>query len=455
MLPFVNLSGDPKQEYFSDGVSEELLNSLSRLSELQVVARTSSFSFRGQNLDVSVIAHRLNVATVLEGSVRRAGNTVRITVQLINGVTGFHIWSQTYDRDVTDILQVQTDVASSVAQQLEIKLVGDETSKIELGGTRNPQAYDAYLRGMQLFSTWDTGEKALRAALAAFDQAIELDAHYADAYVGRARMLDAISIFLAKPSELADLRAQAREAAERAVEFAPQRGEAHMALAVTRAYALLDFAGAAPEFDRALSLAPGSAYVQSRFASFSSLLGHSDVAIGAARRAVSLDPQNAEMHLELAQTLKEGRSYGEALIRLQDAAVLQPGSHRIEREKSEVLLASGQTEQARQECEAPATPLDEDDRHWCLALAYHALRQQADAGRELDQFMTLGGDRAAYLYAGVYAQWGDVPAALQWLSRAERLRSPGFQRLRVDWCLDPIRGETQFKTIQARMNFPR
>jgi len=452
--PFVNMSGDPKQEYFSDGVTEELLNSLSRLNELQVVARTSSFSFKGQNLDVSSIAHKLNVGTVLEGSVRRAGNTVRITVQLINGVSGFHIWSQTYDRDLTDILEVQTDIASSVARQLEVKLMSDETGKIELGETKNPQAYDAYLRGMQFLSTWDTGEGVLRAALAAFDQAIGLDAYFADAYVGRARTLDAISIFVAKPSELADLRTQAREAAEMAVALAPQLGEAHMALAVTRAYALLDFAGAASEFDRALVLAPGSAYVQSRFSGFSSLLGHHDVAINAARRAVSLDPQNVQMHLGLAQALKDNRSYGEALISLQDATVLQPGSHRIEGEKSDVLLASGQTEQARQECEAPATPLDEDDRHWCLALAYHALGRQADAGRELEQFTALGGDRAAYLYAGVYAQWGDIPAALRWLSKAERLRSPGFQGLRVDWHLDPIRNEPQFKAIQARLNFP-
>ena len=454
VLPFVNMSGDPKQEYFSDGVTEELLNSLSRLNELQVVARTSSFSFKGQNADVSTIAHKLNVGTVLEGSVRRAGNTVRITVQLIDGMTGFHIWSQTYDRDLTDLLEVQTDVASSVAQQLEVRLVGDETRKIELGGTKNPQAYDAYLRGMQLFGTWDTSEGTLRTALRAFDQAIGLDAHYADAYVGRARTLDAISIFLAKPSELADLRTQAREAAEMAVLLAPQLGEAHMALAVTRAYALLDFAGAASEFDRALALAPGSAYVQSRFAGFSSLLGHRDVAINAARRSVSLDPQNVQMHLELAQALKENRSYSEALISLRDATVLQPGSHRIEREKLDVLLASGQTERARQECEAPATPLDEDRRHWCLAIAYHALGRKADAERELEQCTALGGDRAAYLYAGVYAQWGNIPAALQWLSKAERLRSPGFQGLRVDWQLDPIRNEPQFKAIQVRMNFP-
>jgi len=150
VLPFVNMSGDAKQEYFSDGISEELLNSLSRLNDLQVAARTSSFSFKGKDVDVATIARKLNVGAVLEGSVRRARNTVRITVQLINAVTGFHIWSQTYDRNLTDILKLQTEVATAVAQQLEVRLVGDETAKFELGGTKNAAAYDAFLRAQQL-----------------------------------------------------------------------------------------------------------------------------------------------------------------------------------------------------------------------------------------------------------------------------------------------------------------
>jgi adenylate cyclase len=134
VMPFANMSGDAKQEYFSDGVSEELLNALSRLNELQVAARTSSFSFKGQNVDVSTIAHKLNVGTVLEGSVRRAGRTVRITVQLVNAVSGFHLWSQTYDRDLKDILAVQTEVATAVAQQLQVELLGDVAARIEVGG---------------------------------------------------------------------------------------------------------------------------------------------------------------------------------------------------------------------------------------------------------------------------------------------------------------------------------
>jgi TolB-like protein len=205
VLPFVNMSGDASQEYFSDGITEELLNSLSRLNELQVAARTSSFSFKGQNVDVSTIAHKLNVGAILEGSVRRSGSTVRITVQLIDGATGFHRWSQTYDETLNDILKVQTDVATSIANQLEINLVGDEASKIEMGSTKNPSAFDAYLRGTHLLLRGDTDEAGGRAALMAFDQAVALDPSYALAHAGRAAALADLAIFNAKPHSMSTL----------------------------------------------------------------------------------------------------------------------------------------------------------------------------------------------------------------------------------------------------------
>jgi TolB-like protein len=454
VLPFVNMSGDPKQEYFSDGVTEELLNSLSRLSELQVVARTSSFSFKGQNVNVSTIAHTLNAGAILEGSVRRAGNTVRITVQLIDAVTGFHVWSQTYDRPLGDILKVQTDVATAVAQQLELKLSEAEADKIGQGGTRNPQAFDAYLRGMQILTNWDKGERDLRSSLAAFDRAISLDPHYAAAHAQRARTLDYISIFVARSANRAEVRAQAREAAERAVALAPEYGEARIELAQVLAYAQLDFRGAAPEFERAQVLAPGSARVQAAFAGFASNLGHVDQAERAARYAVRLDPQNPNTHVVLASVLRDARRYDEALLNYQDAKALSPNAHYVEANITDVLLASGQFERASQECELPSTPLDEDDRHICLAVAYHALGRQTDAQRELVACQVLDGDSAALVYAGVYAQWGDTRSALQWMLKGERLRDPMFQVLKVWWQLDPIRRDPQFKALAARMGFP-
>jgi TolB-like protein len=180
VLPFVNISGDKEQEYFSDGLTEELLDSLSRINELQVAARTSSFYFKGKDVDLGTVAHKLNVASVLEGSVRRSGNTVRITAQLNNAVTGYHLWSQTYDRDLNNVLTLQTEIANAVANALKVTLLGNVAAKVELGGTHNPDAFDAYLRASSVYYKGDTLEGHQR-AIALYTESIRLDPNYARA----------------------------------------------------------------------------------------------------------------------------------------------------------------------------------------------------------------------------------------------------------------------------------
>jgi TolB-like protein len=195
VLPFVNMSGDKEQDYFSDGLSEELLNSLARarINELQVAARTSSFYFKGERADLASIAHKLNVASVLEGSVRRSGHTVRVTAQLNNALTGYHLWSQTYDRDLGDVLKLQTDIATAVASALKVTLLGDVAAKIEIGGTRSPAAFDAYLRASNAYRRFGPvnlaagglNEEGLQSAIAAYTEAIHADPAYTLAYAGR------------------------------------------------------------------------------------------------------------------------------------------------------------------------------------------------------------------------------------------------------------------------------
>jgi len=452
VLPFVNMSGDPKQDYFSDGVSEELLNALSRLNDLQVVARTSSFSFKGKDMDVPTIARRLNVGAILEGSVRRAGNTVRITAQLINTVTGFHLWSETYDRPITDIFKVQTEVATAVAEQLEIKLAGSESAKFEVGGTKNPAAYDAYLRAQRVFQEGQ-GEPGNRATVAAVDKAIALDPGYAAAYVLRSMGLLGLW-YIAHLDTAKDLGDQAIASAQRAVALAPDYGDAHAALGRVRRNISLDFIGAGAEYDQALALAPGSWYVQISAGVQSALMGHFEPARVAAQRAVSLDQENWRAYDLQAAILFWARQYGEATAALQHGQALKPGAPDLNDSLSTVLFVSGHTEPARQLCEAPATPMHEDARHWCLTLAYHAVGRQADAEHELEALEKLVGDADAFNYAETYAQWGNAPAALQWLAKVEQLRVSGLQYLKVDPLLDPIRNEPQFKALLARMKFP-
>jgi tetratricopeptide (TPR) repeat protein len=184
------------------------------------------------------------------------------------------------------------------------------------------------------------------------------------------------------------------------------------------------------------------------------VLGHFDAALQAAHRAVALDPKDVRTHSDLGVSLTWARRYDEALVAFHDAGLLDPVSHWIGFGTVQILLASGQPERARQDCESPSTPLDEDQRHYCLARAYHALGRPTDAERELGLLMALDGDRGAFWYSSVYALSGNKAAALQWLSRAEHLRDPRLQLLRVFPGFDPIRQEPQFKAIEARLNFP-
>ena len=229
VLPFVNLSGDKEQEYFSDGLTEELLNSLAEINELQVAARTSSFSFK-EHPDIATVAHKLNVGAVLEGSVRRSAHTIRITAQLINAVTGFHVWSKTYDRDLGDVLKLQTEIATAVASALKVTLLGDVAAKVELGGTHDPAAFDAYLRGAKAFSSIHDA-KDLPIAIAAYADAIRLDPHYALALVGRSVALTSYAAELATAAAVRDGFDKARADARQALALAPDLAQAHLALA--------------------------------------------------------------------------------------------------------------------------------------------------------------------------------------------------------------------------------
>lgn len=291
--------------------------------------------------------------------------------------------------------------------------------------------------------------------MSAFDRAVLLDPRYAAAYSQQARVLDYLAIFVAKPEERAGFQKRAYEAAQRAVELAPEFGEARAELGQVLAYALFDYRRALLEFDQALALAPGSARVQAAAAGFYSNLGLFDRGIMAARRAVRLDPQNYQTHVTLGFVLHDARHYDDAILALQHAEMLNPKSHYAQSWLVEAMLASGQTEHARQRCELDSTPLDQDTRHECLAIAYHALGLKAVAEEELAQMMAQNGDRLALNYAGIYAQWGNTATALKWLSKAERLHDPLFQQLKVWWELDPIRQEPEFKAVEARMNFPK
>ncbi len=446
VLPFVNISGDASQEYFSDGLTEELLNSLSRINELQVAARTSSFSFQGEHPDIATVARRLNVASVLEGSVRRSGHTVRITAQLDNAVTGFHIWSQTYDRDLEDVLKLQTEIATAVAGSLKVTLLGDAATKIELGGTHIPAAFDAFLRGRKAAEGAGTQD-----AIAAYTEAIRLDPNYALALANRSISLTYSATEASRP-DVRESFNKAESDARNALALAPDLVDGHLALAYNFEAGLLDFPRANQEYERALALAPGNARVLRDCATFAVPMGRTERGIAAARRAVVLDPLNDNAHHDLGWTLYYGRQNREAIAAYQDTLALNPDDSETYALRGLAYYALGDLENARASCESKP---EHSKSQQCLALTYDKLGRHADAEAVLAQVRAARGDRGAYLYATVEAQWGNVPKALEWLDTAMRLRDPALEFLKTDPLLDPLRKEPRFQAIERELAFPK
>jgi TolB-like protein/Tfp pilus assembly protein PilF len=449
VLPFVNLSGDASQDYFSDGLTEELLNSLAEINELQVAARTSSFSFK-EHPDIATVAHKLNVGAVLEGSVRRSAHTIRITAQLINAVTGFHVWSRTYDRDLGDVLKLQTEIATAVSSALKVTLLGDVATKVELGGTRNPAAFDAYLRGAKVVSSTHEA-KDLPTAIAAYTEAIRLDPPYALAFAGRSIALTSYAEEAATGAAVRESFDRAQGDARQALALAPDLVEAHLALALVSERGTLDFTQASRAYERALALAPGNAEVLRRSGQFGAYMGHFDAALAATRRSVVLDPLARESHSQLGRGLYAARRYEEAVVALAEVISLDPDFKQTYGERGLAYYGLGDLQSACASCE---TKRDYWLSQQCLAVIYDKLGRHTDAEAELAKLKAEQGDDAAYQYAAIYAQWGNPAQALAWLDTAMRLHDPGLVSLKTDPLLDPLRMEPRFQAIKRELKFP-
>ena len=451
VLPFVNMSGDPKQDYFSDGLSEELLNSLAAIPDLQVAARTSSFSFKGKNTDVADIGRKLNVGAVLEGSVRKDGNEVRITAQLVNALTGFHLWSHTYDRDLKNVLALQTEIATAVTKALQATLMSDAATSIELGGTQNPAAFDAYLRGKNLERLWYDKQHTVE-RIAAYLEAIRLDSKFAKAYVGAADALDSYANNYAPGGdEERSYFRRAREHAQKAIELAPELGAAHAALATVLERGSLDFSRAQSEYERALALSPSDVDVLQRAGVFLVNMGKTDTGLANIRKAISLDQLNPGGFSRLSVALLSARRFQESIEAANRALEINPNDLGVTNNRGIAELSLDQFDAAEKDCGMP-------NRTWvgklCMSILYDKLRRRPEAEAELAAMQKELGEGASYQYAEIYAQWRDMPHALQWLGTAYRLPDPGISTLKVDNLIDPLRKEPQFQEIERKLNFP-
>lgn len=450
VLPFVNMSGDKDQEYFSEGLTEELLNSLTEINGLQVAGRTSAFSFQGKDADLGTIARKLNVGAILEGSVRRSGHTVRITAQLLNAVSGFHLWSKSYDRDLGDVLKLQTEIATAVAGALKITLLGNEAAKIELGGSRNPAAFDAYLRGSKAARS-GTGAASYQGAIAAYTEAIRLDPNYALAFAGRSLALSYYGGEFANGAGIKDFASRAEADARQALKLAPDLAQAHLALGRFLASTPLDYTHASQAYERALALAPGDADVLAGSGEFAVYMGRFEVGLAAIRHAVTLDPLNPRSRAMFGESLFWARRYQEANAAFAQVISLAPDFGRIYGFRGVAYYWLGDLQSARSSCEANP---DHWASMWCLALTYERLGRHADAQAEMTKLQTTFADNSAYQCASIYAAWGDRAKALEWLDRAVRLPDAGLVFMKIDALMDPLRSDARFQQIEQELKFP-
>src|SRR5450631_3024903 len=484
VLPFVNLSREEDNEYFADGLAEELLNVLSKIHGLRVASRTSAFSFKGTQTDIPTVALKLNVATILEGSVRKAGKRVRITAQLIQVATDSHLWSNTYDRELEDIFAVQYDIAQSVVSELRIALLGEQSgispgaklspaagagarteTSVEVreelrtevrtevraevqaavkGRGQNVQAYEFYLRG-RFFSERITRDDESKAILY-FRQAIELDPEYALAWAGlsRAHANEAGNGW----APLAEGFARARSAAERALELDPDLAEGHAALGRVRMLYDWNWKGADESYRRALELAPGNAQVVRYAANAASFLGRMGEAIGLTRRAVALDPLSVPAYRNLAYIYFCEGLLADAQAALERALELNPHAGLSHYNLGLIRLAEEKPNEALAAMEREVNPVF---RPLGLALARHALRQSTESDAALRTLIDTEADNAAYQVAQAYAYRGEADLAFEWLARAYAQRDPGLAAMKQDKLLRKLHGDSRWQPFIEKM----
>lgn len=445
VVAFRNLGSDAAQNYFSDGLTEEVRVALTRISALQVLAGTSTAKASEGGEDPKKIAKALSVRYVLSGSVQRESDVVRIVANLADGATGFVRWSQSFDRKLTDIFALQSEIARAVAEVMSVEVA---TSEPAPGGTTNAQAYEDYLQGRALFNL-AKDEATDRAALDFYDRAIAADPNFALAHAARSRSLAAFAGEYAKGNEIKPLYDQSIAAAGRAVSIAPSLAEGQLALGFALYTGRLDIAGARQSYDRAYQLGGGNADIALLYALYCSRAGRPTDAMTAVTRAVALDPLNPRAYRAQGSVAYAARRYSDALPPLKRALELNPKMTYTHALLGSVMLALAKYAEAKQEFVAEP----EAQFHFSgLAIAEFKLGNQAAAQQAFSALVSQVGDSALYQQAEVMAQWGRTDDALKSLLRAHEVGDSGLIYLATDPLLDPIRKDARFMSLMRALN---
>ncbi len=447
VLPLINESGDPANEYFSDGLSEELITALAQIGDLKVIGRSSSFRFKGGAEGSRAIGEKLGVATLLEGTVRKQGERVRIVAELINAADGRALWSRSYDRDLKDIFAVQSEIASAVAAALKSALfaAAPKLAAPEI----SVDAHNAYLQARFYFQR--RSEDDMVKAIHYYDEAIRLEPAYAQAYAERAETAISFADLIADIGRKPGIRADALRDARKAVELAPELAEAHAALGWALFLGDWQFDEGLAELERSAQLSSSNATVHNLLARVLLYVGRYTDAEAAARRAIEIDPLMASAHLSLARVLFTMGRLDEADVQARKAAELQPGSASSHRWQVFAAVLRGDGEAALREAQLEPNA---GFRLCFVALAQVVRGDSAASDAALAQLTATGEQSLGYQIAEVHAWRGDKDAAFEWLQRAYDSHDGGILSLPSDPLLKGLRSDPRYAALLTRLGLP-
>jgi TolB-like protein/DNA-binding winged helix-turn-helix (wHTH) protein/Tfp pilus assembly protein PilF len=451
VLPLTNLSGDPNQEYFSDGMTDALITGLAQLGSVKVISRTSIMRYKKTDKSLPEIAHELNVDGIIEGTVQRSGDRVRITAQLIEGSTDRHVWANGYERDLRDVLTLQDEVARAIAHEIKIKLTPQDETRLATARQVNPDAYELYLKGRYHLNK--VRGVSVRQAAEYFSKAIALDGNYAAAYVGLADCyVSSADVGNLPPGEAFG---KAKEATLRALEIDDGLAEAHASLAVIRADYVWDWEGAESEFQRALELDPKDVNTHQWHAVSLAKIGRFKEATAEIAIAKELDPLSLPVATSEGEILRYARQYDDAIEELRRAIDLEPSFKFTHAELARIYELRGMFREAASEwsrvqalggsTEVGPYAAVRDAAGYKHAVQVWLERLQEESKREYVSPMTL---------VAAYARLGNTEQTLGWLEEAYRERAPGLSSLKVDPFFDFLRSNPRFQDLLRRMNFP-
>ena len=446
VLPFADMSAAKDQEYFSDGLAEQLINDLAKVPDLKVVGRSSAFQFKGRNEDLRDVGRKLGVGNVLEGSVRRDGNHVRITAELIKADDGFQLWSQTYDREFKDIFAVEDEIALAATEALRVKLLGGNGHPVASNlRSANPEAYQAYLQANYLLGRGRSKED-LGKALAYTDMAIKLDAKYASAWALRATVQNWMASL--SVTDVTEGFRKARDDAEQAIALDPASASGYLALARTQLYYDWDWDIANTCLNKASALEPGNVEIFRIHGRLSEVLGNLDEAVKWAKEAAALDPLRPNDYLGLGYLLYEAARYNEAQADLQKALDLNPQAAFAHVYLGKILIAEEKPQPALSEIEKEPNELE---KLTGLALAYHALGRERDSSAALTDLIAKHNTDSAYQIAQAYAFRGESDKSFEWLERAYKQRDAGLPQIKTEPLFKNLRHDSRYTELLKRM----